>query len=538
MISIILPAYNVETYIEKCIQSILDQTKQNWELIIVDDGSTDRTPDLCRQYAAETDKISYIRQENKGLGPARNTGLRYAKGTWVTFIDSDDWVTSDFLEILEKAQQLAEADVVVCQYVRTFKDQEEIDSGDRSYMSPGVYRRGTAEFSDIFQLDFIACGKLFRKSLFDGTADVFPAIAYEDYASVPYFVAKASTVSVINDALYVWRNRSGSLTNQAGRLPDRAESLVVLAERFQAGGLFEPLKEPLEKFFLKRIHVNERLCADGLTDCRRAFTGTQRKLFNNLFGKDFHAPNLCVYGSYLSYVVGNILRCRGTKETDGDYYGFSSLAGLMNGGVRGWNTEPFDTENGFRKKAVVNELDGRFLRKTRTEFDDKDLIIVDLMEERFDLGADPKGHYFTLSDAFFECRPRIEGGYEVVDRFSGEADRLWRESCDRFIGWITRMTAPEKILLLRAKLAVCYGEAGKEQEYEEKEQICKINTYLDSCYDYFEKHCPGVIVLEGFEQKEWYFTQSSFRHGRHPWHLNWYAYKQIANMAVEKLYFK
>lgn len=537
MISIILPVYNVETYIEKCIQSILNQTEQNWELLIVDDGSTDQTPNISRQYAAETDKISYIRQENKGLGPARNTGLQYAKGTWVTFIDSDDWVAPDFLEILKKAQHLADADVVVCQYVRTFKDREEIDSEDRSYMSPGVYRRGTAEFSDIFQLDFIACGKLFRKSLFDGITDVFPAIAYEDYASIPYFVAKASTVSVINDAVYVWRNRSGSLTNQAGRLPDRAKSLAVLAERFQEGGFFELMKDPLEKFFLKRIHVNERLCADGLTDYRRAFTGTQQKLFHDLFGKDFYAPKLYVYGSYFSYVVGNILKCGGTKEVSDDYYGFSSLIGLINGGASKWNTKPFDTKNNFRKKAVVNELDTRFLKRTRTEFDDKDFVILDFMEERYDLGVDPKGHYVTLSDAFFECKPQIEGGYTVINRFSKETEKIWKESCDCFIRWLTSMISPKQIVLFRAKLAVSYGNAGKEWDYEEKEQIYRINTYLDTCYDYFEEHCPGIIVIDGFEQKSWYFTQNNFRHGRYPWHLNWYAYKQIANMAIEKIYF-
>lgn len=537
MISIILPSYNVENYIEKCIRSILCQTIHDWELIIIDDGSTDQTAKICRRFAGESEKISYIRQENQGMGPARNTGLQHAKGSWVTFVDSDDWVAPNFLEVMMKAQSASHGDIVVCQYVRTFNDREEVDLNDRSYMTPEIYHKGNANFADIFQFDFMPWGKLFRKSLFDGKGDVFPAIAYEDYASMPYFFAQAGTVSVIQDALYVWRNRSGSLTHQLERFPERVESLRVLAKRFQEGGLFEEFKTPLKTFFLKRIHVNERLNGDKLADFQQEFARWEREVFFSLFGEDFHAPQLFTYGSYLSYVVGNTLKCRGTKGETDDYYGFSSLIGLMNGGVCGWREKPFDSKNSFRKKAVVNELDTRFLRRTRAEFDDRDFVIIDFMEERHDLGVDKEGHYFTLSDAFRECKPQIEGGYTVINRFSQEADRLWKDSCDRFIRWLTGMIAPEKIILVRAKLAVSYGDGGKEQDYEAKEDILDINRYLDTCYGYFQAHCPGITVIDGLEQKNWYFTQGNFPHGRYPWHLNWYAYKQISNLAIEKIYF-
>lgn len=535
--SIIVPTYNVENYIEKCIQSILCQTICNWELIIVDDGSTDQTAEIGKRYATEAENIIYIRQENQGMGPARNRGLQAAKGLWIVFVDADDWIAPNFLEVLSKAQDTANADIVVCQYVRTFKDSEKVDLNDRSYMVPKRYRRKDVSFADIFQFDFMPWGKLFRKSLFDGNAEVFPPIAYEDYASMPYFFAQAETIIVIEDALYIWRNRSGSLTHQLERFPDRIESMNCLAKRFQEGGLFEAFKEPLKKFFLKRIHVNERLHGDKLADLQQEFAKGERRFFHHFYGEDFHVPQLYAYGSYLSYVIGNILKCRGMKGENDDYYGFSSLVGLMNGGVSGWDDKPFSSNNHFRKKAVVNELDGRFLARTRTEFDDKDFVILDFMEERYDLAMDTEGHCFTLSDAFRECNPYIKGGYRVINRFSQEADRLWRESCDRFICWITRRIAPEKIILLRAKLALCYGDEGKEQDYEDKEKILNINEYLDTCYHYFETHCPGITVVEGLEQNNWYFTQGNFRHGRYPWHLNWYAYKQISNLVIEKIYF-
>lgn len=188
MISIILPSYNVESFIEKCIQSILCQTLHDWELILVDDGSTDQTTKICRRYAAETENITYVRQENKGMGYARNLGLQYAKGSWVTFVDADDWVFPDFLKMLKKAQEEANADIVVCQYMRTFKDSENIDFNDRSYMASRLYRRDDEDFSDIFQFDFMPWGKLFRKSFLKGVPRFFRELPMKIMLQCPIFL--------------------------------------------------------------------------------------------------------------------------------------------------------------------------------------------------------------------------------------------------------------------------------------------------------------------------------------------------------------
>ena len=114
MISVIVPVYKVEIYLDKCIESILAQTYKNFELILVDDGSPDRCPMLCDLYAKKYDMVRVIHKTNGGLSDARNVGVLNAKGEYVTFIDSDDYVAEDYLETLWNLKSKYEAEITVC----------------------------------------------------------------------------------------------------------------------------------------------------------------------------------------------------------------------------------------------------------------------------------------------------------------------------------------------------------------------------------------------------------------------------------------
>ena len=99
-ISIVVPVYNVERYLPRCIESILRQTYTNFELILVDDGTPDRSGIICDRYAERDSRIRVIHKENGGVSTARNTGIDAAKGEWITFVDSDDWVSDEYLKTL------------------------------------------------------------------------------------------------------------------------------------------------------------------------------------------------------------------------------------------------------------------------------------------------------------------------------------------------------------------------------------------------------------------------------------------------------
>lgn len=118
LISIIVPVYNVQEYLERCVVSLLHQTYHNLEIILIDDGSTDDSPKLCKELQNRDARIKFVSQINQGIGAVRNLGLSMAHGEYVGFVDSDDWVDEDMYESLLKLMLERNADVVCCAHYR------------------------------------------------------------------------------------------------------------------------------------------------------------------------------------------------------------------------------------------------------------------------------------------------------------------------------------------------------------------------------------------------------------------------------------
>ena len=113
LISIIVPIYNVENYLRQCLDSIQNQTYQNFECLLINDGSPDNSADICREYVEKDARFRYFEKENGGVSSARNLGIECSGGTYITFIDADDWVDSDYLEVLYNALIDENADISV-----------------------------------------------------------------------------------------------------------------------------------------------------------------------------------------------------------------------------------------------------------------------------------------------------------------------------------------------------------------------------------------------------------------------------------------
>ena len=119
LISVIVPIYKVEAYLERCIGSIVNQTYQNLEIILVDDGSPDSCPDICDAWKEKDDRIKVIHKKNGGLSDARNAGMQIMAGTYISYIDSDDWVANDMYEKMMYAIKKNDADICECQFEKT-----------------------------------------------------------------------------------------------------------------------------------------------------------------------------------------------------------------------------------------------------------------------------------------------------------------------------------------------------------------------------------------------------------------------------------
>lgn len=123
MISVIIPVYNVEPYLRKCLDSVVNQTYKELEIFIIDDGSTDGSGAICDEYVKADKRIRVFHTENRGLSCARNLGLDEVKGEWIGFVDSDDWIEPDMYEVLLTRAKETGADVVECSFIRLYPEK-------------------------------------------------------------------------------------------------------------------------------------------------------------------------------------------------------------------------------------------------------------------------------------------------------------------------------------------------------------------------------------------------------------------------------
>ena len=252
--SVIVPVYKVEEYLEKCVQSILAQTERDFELILVDDGSPDRCGALCDSLAQTDPRVRVIHQENQGLGGARNTGIREARGDWLLLVDSDDWIEPKILEKAMEAGLREEADLVMFAF-RTVDEQGRELGVFREDM-PKERGIGLQEHKEALLTAPCAWNKLYRRSFFQGTGLAYPPrVWYEDLRTSPKLMAKAGRMVFLDEVGYNYLQRQGSIMKSANLERNREilDAFDDLLPWFRKEGLFEAYRRELE--YLAVFHV-------------------------------------------------------------------------------------------------------------------------------------------------------------------------------------------------------------------------------------------------------------------------------------------
>ncbi|MBQ6294177.1 MAG: glycosyltransferase family 2 protein [Lachnospiraceae bacterium] len=209
MITVIVPVYNTESYLEKCVDSILAQSYADLEILLIDDGSTDRSAQICDEYEKRDSRIRVIRTENRGLSEARNRGLDEAKGEWIGFVDSDDWIDPDMYECLLRRALETGADIAECGI------RSEQPSGTVAKKRKALVVCGEEAVRELLQpsLSNVVWDKLYKKSCFETIR--FPADRlFEDVAVTYRLLMTAGTVCTVEDCKYNHLQRQGSLSLQ------------------------------------------------------------------------------------------------------------------------------------------------------------------------------------------------------------------------------------------------------------------------------------------------------------------------------------
>lgn len=206
MISVIIPVYNVEKYISQCLESVCNQTYEDLEIILVDDGSTDNSGEICEKYACKDKRIHVIHQENNGAAAAKNSGLQISTGKYLSFVDSDDFLELDAYKHMIKVLQDYEADVVQCSYRDVFKDHAEAHALKKVTLNQ-------IDFLALFTEDWTCAllwDKLYKKSLFE---EIFFETGHK--IDDEYFtyrgIMNAKKIVRDNQIVYNYRKRASSV---------------------------------------------------------------------------------------------------------------------------------------------------------------------------------------------------------------------------------------------------------------------------------------------------------------------------------------
>lgn len=212
LISIIIPVYNVERYLEKCLYNILRQTYTNLEIILVDDGSTDSSSKLCDSYLNIDSRVKVIHKKNGGLSDARNVGIECSNGEYIIFVDSDDIVSTELVTYLYQLITSYNGDVAIIDPVHS----ESMDNIHFNFgMSTSIFNSEEAITELLYQKSFLvsAWGKIYKKSLFDSIR--FPVNMIFEDSAIMYQIFNQSQKIIYSDAkLYGYIHREGSITTQ------------------------------------------------------------------------------------------------------------------------------------------------------------------------------------------------------------------------------------------------------------------------------------------------------------------------------------
>jgi len=288
LISIIIPAYNVERYLERCLQSVVEQEYTNWEVILIEDGSTDGTRNVCQQWAERESRIRLIEQENRGLSVARNRGMEKARGEFFFFLDSDDWIEKETLLNLINVQCDTMADVVCCGFEKVYEDgRKETFTSEKSFLANAA--EAVEEMMTQRNVCSVAWNKLYRRSLWDDVR--FPEGKVHEDEFVTYRILyKASHVAYIGNPHYQYFQRKNGIMGRMSydgemqmleALEERTAWLEVQKERrLMAISLCHYLH------YIKYLYRNNKknISEENYKDLRKRYRkGVQRAVSNPYF---------------------------------------------------------------------------------------------------------------------------------------------------------------------------------------------------------------------------------------------------------------
>lgn len=312
LISVIVPIYNVEHYLAKCIETIINQTYANLEIILVDDESPDNCPAICEEYAARDARIKVIHKKNGGLSDARNHGLDIAAGEYIAFVDSDDYIAPDMIEKLYQAARASQADLAIGSINYVDEDDKIMEDNQQYAPAQTTDSKGfwNLYFSGICVPLVVAWNKLYARHLFEDIR--YDVGKYnEDEFIIHKIVERCQTITMIDDKIYNYRQRQNSIMNTVFSIRhlDALEAYCQRGLFFIQNGRYDDSQKMLEGMLYYMIRAYFLL--DMNVDANRKRYYEIKKMYSKVYWKNvFHGVSARFMINGMIFLLGDKLYIR------------------------------------------------------------------------------------------------------------------------------------------------------------------------------------------------------------------------------------
>lgn len=523
-LTIIVPIYNVGKYLNDCFESLFNQTRSDFKVYMINDGSTDSSEELCRLWCDKDRRFEYIYQENAGLGPARMTGIRLANTEWISFLDADDWIDCDYVEKMMSMAEQSDADVIYCDHWNEKKDNC-IYSSSRSFANwYGLSNNDKIELADNCSM----CAAIYKRNLWVDSGIEMPGILYEDSAVYPFVLNFAKKIVNINEALYHYRNeREGSLMD-VGRKDYRnmIKAMETLWKQKDNFAWWNKQDDYILKNFIFRKmsmewnRVKKNLEFKEKKNCQFHITNLLKTIDENW--EEETDNQMFAIGSYIPTQVYNrsvVFRDERLSIV------FSSFIGLMTNEKYNYDVS-FKGNNKYRISMIKKQLSGEW----KTHIKDCQYVVFDLMEEINDI-VEYKNMYLSKSEAFDEV-VKWENDMRLIKRDTNECWNLWKKNITDILNYL--VNEEKSIIMLENYLAEEYGHPNNFYPYDDIGYIKKCNELLEKYYNYVKECFSQIMVIT--IPKNYFKTDDSFPYGCEPYYYNnavIYLIEQLLSNAIE-----
>ena len=523
-ISIIIPVYNVYDWLDECMESVVNQTFGDFEIILINDGSTDGSDKKCLEWKKRDTRIRYISKKNEGLALTRNLGISEAKGEYIIFIDSDDWLDLQFVEKLYRTACATGADIVECDFWR-YNDK----SGEKTYRP--CYGRMGIDYTDEERMVYgesVAWKYISKTDFWIKNKISFPDCLGASHAVYMILIAlKARFISVKEPLYYYRRMRKGSIldVNGMGSTEEGRMGIIELEnvlKEFEERNLLEEYRDSVEKAI--KYRMSDLLAAQygrkSDNEMKRQYENYYQ-FINSNFPEAANDKYIIIGGYNLNRILSYLPQIQNPYLR----FNFSSIISIMNP-VKCELT--YSHNNSYRLKMIDKDIKSSFwdiIERERPKY-----LFMDFIEERFDVIEIGNG-FITKSDAYEEMKA-FEG--RTIERNSDEYKKIWEDACVCFFEKIQSYILLNNIYIIENYLCKQYGSLGETYSYADIEVIENINKNLADKYAFIKEKFGQINFVEAYKS-DLYFTDEEYEYGAIPSHLNEVANKLIAKKISKEM---